>query len=72
MLFVGERRGRKLPSMNGSFGSIAVGCDWPLPTDSIEKLSSAAANWSAVSAIEVTGSHFKLPFGVLLSFLAQV
>ncbi len=40
--------------------------------DSVEKLSSAAASWSAVPAIEVTGSHFKLPFGVSLSFLAQV
>ena len=44
----------------------------PLLADSVEKLSSAAASWSAVPAIEVTGSHFKLPFGVSLSFLAHV
>ncbi|MFG9746964.1 hypothetical protein ACEP3B_28700 [Pseudomonas aeruginosa] len=46
--------------------------EWPFLADSVEKLSSAAASWSAVPAIEVTGSHFKLPFGVSLSFLAQV
>ncbi|WP_221740066.1 hypothetical protein, partial [Stutzerimonas stutzeri] len=31
--------------------------DRPKLTDSVEKLSSAAASWSAVPAIEVTGSH---------------
>lgn len=46
--------------------------DRQLWVDSVEKLSSAAASWSTVPAIEVTESHFQLPFGVSLSFLAQV
>ncbi|WP_181063837.1 hypothetical protein [Stutzerimonas kunmingensis] len=40
--------------------------------DSVEKVGSAAAGRSDVPAVEVAGSHFKLPFGVSLSFLAQV
>jgi len=55
-------------------------CIWPeedagnrqLPADSVEKVGSAAAGRSDVPAVEVAGSHFKLPFGVSLSFLAQV
>ncbi len=53
-------------------GSIFSIRQCPLLADSVEKLSSAAASWSAVPTIEVTGSHFKLPFGVSLSFLAWV
>lgn len=40
--------------------------------DSVEKVGSAAAGLSGVPAVEVAGNHFKLPFGVSLSFLAQV
>jgi hypothetical protein len=40
--------------------------------DSVEKLGSAAASWSTVPAIDVAASHFKLPFGISLSFLSQV
>lgn len=43
-----------------------------LAADSVEKVGSAAAGRSDVPAVEVAGSHFKLPFGVSLSFLAQV
>ena len=44
----------------------------PLPADSVEKVGLAAAGRSNVPAVEVAGSHFKLPFGVSLSFFAQV
>ena len=44
----------------------------PLPADSVEKVASAAACGSSVPAVEVAASHFKLPFGVSLSVLAQV
>ncbi|RRW10824.1 hypothetical protein EGJ71_17670, partial [Stutzerimonas stutzeri] len=44
----------------------------PLMADSVEKVGSAAAGLSGVPAVEVAGNHFKLPFGVSLSFLAQV
>jgi hypothetical protein len=40
--------------------------------DSVEKVGSAAAGLSGVPAVEVAGTHLKLPFGVSLSFLAQV
>lgn len=43
-----------------------------LATDSVEKVGSAAAGRSGVPAVEVAGSHFKLPFGISLSVLAQV
>jgi hypothetical protein len=46
--------------------------DRPKLTDSVEKVGSAAASLSGVPAVEVAGTHFKLPFGVSLSFLAQV
>jgi hypothetical protein len=42
-----------------------------LLADSVEKVGSAAAGRSDVPAVEVAGSHFKLPFGVSQSFLAQ-
>jgi hypothetical protein len=41
-------------------------------TDSVEKVGLAAARRSDVPAVEVAASHFKLPFGVSLSVLAQV
>ncbi len=44
----------------------------PLLADSVEKVASAAACGSSVPAVEVAASHFKLPFGVSLSVLAQV
>jgi len=40
--------------------------------DSVEKVGSAAAGRSGVPAVEVAGSHFKLPLGTSLSVLAQV
>jgi hypothetical protein len=40
--------------------------------DSVEKVGSAATSRSGVPAVEVAASHFKLPFGVSLSVLAQV
>lgn len=40
--------------------------------DSVEKVGSAAASRPGVPAVEVAASHFKLPFGVSLSVLAQV
>ncbi|WP_278959681.1 hypothetical protein [Aquipseudomonas alcaligenes] len=43
-----------------------------LLADSVEKVVSAAASRSGVPAVEVAASHFKLPFGVSLSVLAQV
>lgn len=43
-----------------------------LLADSVEKVGSAAAGLSGVPAVEVAGTHLKLPFGVSLSFLAQV
>jgi hypothetical protein len=43
-----------------------------IPADSVEKVASAAACGSSVPAVEVAASHFKLPFGVSLSVLAQV
>ncbi|MDV7900365.1 hypothetical protein R4J99_32980, partial [Pseudomonas aeruginosa] len=43
-----------------------------LLADSVEKVASAAACRSSVPAVEVAASHFKLPFGVSLSVLAQV
>jgi len=43
-----------------------------LRADSVEKVGSAAAGRSDVPAVEVAGSHFTLPFGVSLSFLARV
>lgn len=43
-----------------------------LAADSVEKVSLAAARRSDVPAVEVAASHFKLPFGVSLSVLAQV
>jgi len=45
--------------------------DWPLLADSVEKVGLAAACRSGVPAVEVTASHFRLPFGVSLSVLAQ-
>jgi hypothetical protein len=47
-------------------------CNWPLLADSVEKVGSAATSRSGVPAVEVAASHFKLPFGVSLSVLAQV
>ncbi|MCS8313123.1 hypothetical protein N0542_20475 [Pseudomonas aeruginosa] len=46
--------------------------DRPSSADSVEKVGLAAAGRSNVPAVEVAGSHFKLPFGVSLSFFAQV
>jgi hypothetical protein len=48
------------------------GPERPLLADSVEKVASAAACGSSVPAVEVAASHFKLPFGVSLSVLAQV
>ena len=44
----------------------------PLLADSVEKVGLAAACRSGVPAVEVAASHFRLPFGVSLSVLAQV
>ncbi|AZL50094.1 hypothetical protein [Stutzerimonas stutzeri] len=44
----------------------------PFSADSVEKVGSAAAGRSGVPAVEVAGSHFKLPLGTSLSVLAQV
>jgi predicted thioredoxin/glutaredoxin len=44
---------------------------WLLLADSVEKVGLAAACRSGVPAVEVTASHFRLPFGVSLSVLAQ-
>ena len=44
----------------------------PVVADSVEKVALAAACRSGVPAVEVAASHFKLPFGVSLSVLAQV
>jgi len=52
--------------------AIAAGHDWQLSADSVEKVGLAAARRSDVPAVEVAASHFKLPFGVSLSVLAQV
>ncbi len=46
--------------------------EWQLLADSVEKVALAAACRSGVPAVEVAASHFKLPFGVSLSFFAQV
>nr|WP_260869612.1 hypothetical protein [Stutzerimonas stutzeri] len=43
----------------------------PLMADSVEKVGLAAACRSGVPAVEVAASHFRLPFGVSLSVLAQ-
>jgi len=43
-----------------------------LTADSVEKVVSTAASRSGVPAVEVAASHFRLPFGVSLSVLAQV
>ncbi|WP_166737197.1 hypothetical protein [Pseudomonas aeruginosa] len=45
--------------------------DWQKTADSVEKVGLAAACRSGVPAVEVTASHFRLPFGVSLSVLAQ-
>jgi hypothetical protein len=45
--------------------------EWPLLADSVEKVGLAAASQSVVPAVEVAASHFKLPFDVSLSVLAQ-
>jgi len=42
-----------------------------LLADSVEKVALAAASRSDVPAVEVAASHFRLPFGVSLSVLAQ-
>jgi len=42
-----------------------------LLADSVEKVGLAAACRSGVPAVEVAASHFRLPFGVSLSVLAQ-
>ncbi|WP_242671874.1 phage GP46 family protein [Stutzerimonas kirkiae] len=47
-------------------------CHRQLLADSVEKVVSAAACRSGVPAVGVAASHFKLPFGVSLSVLAQV
>jgi hypothetical protein len=44
----------------------------PLLADSVEKIGFGGASRSGVPAAEVAVSHFKLPFGVSLSVLAQV
>ncbi|HBP5996308.1 TPA: hypothetical protein L6A23_31110 [Pseudomonas aeruginosa] len=43
----------------------------PLMADSVEKVGLAAACRSGVPAVEVAASHFRLPFDVSLSVLAQ-
>lgn len=43
-----------------------------LLADSVEKGDSAAASRPGAPSFEVAASHFKLPFGVALSFRAQV
>ncbi len=40
-----------------------------LAADSVE-IGSAAASLSGVPAVEVAGSHFKLPFGISLNFMS--
>ncbi len=42
-----------------------------LLADSVEKVGSAASGLSGVPAVEVAGTHFKLPFGVSLSFAGE-
>lgn len=64
-MYTGESRHRLAME-----GSSVCGC--LLLADSVEKVGSAAASLSGVPAVEVAGTHFKLPFGVSLSFLAQV
>jgi len=56
----------------GRFWPVAARRGWLQSADSVEKVGSAAAGLSGVPAVEVAGNHFKLPFGVSLSFLAQV
>jgi hypothetical protein len=51
---------------------ITVAKDRQLSADSVEKVGLAAARRRDVPAFEVAASHFKLPFGVSLSVLAQV
>jgi hypothetical protein len=46
--------------------------DGLLLADSVEKVALAAARRSDVPALEVAARHFKLPFGISLSVLAQV
>jgi len=53
-------------------GSAVASHDGPDLIDSVEKVGLAAARRSDVPAVEVAASHFKLPFGVSLSVLAQV
>jgi len=54
------------------FWPISAPHDRQLSADSVEKVGSAAASRPGVPAVEVAVSHFKLPFGVSLSVLAQV
>jgi hypothetical protein len=51
---------------------ISAGCDRQKSADSVEKVGLAAARRSDVPAVEVAASHFRLPFGVSLSVLAQI
>ena len=58
--------------MEALIGMDFANLDWQKTADSVEKVASAAACGSSVPAVEVAASHFKLPFGVSLSVLAQV
>ncbi|HBO8103052.1 TPA: hypothetical protein NH603_005054 [Pseudomonas aeruginosa] len=49
-----------------------VGAQWLLLADSVEKVDLAAACRSGVPAVEMAAIHFRMPFGVSLSVLAQV
>lgn len=57
--------------MAGSSWPVAEDGDRQLSADSVEKVGLAAACRSGVPAVEVAASHFRLPFGVSLSVLAQ-
>jgi len=61
-----------VPDITDSFRLILADYNRQLLADSVEKVALAAARRSDVPAVEVAASHFKLPFGVSLSVLAQV
>ncbi|BGE67101.1 hypothetical protein CRPA25_33580 [Pseudomonas aeruginosa] len=58
--------------MEALIGMDFANLDWQKTADSVEKVGSVAAGRSNVPAVEVAASHFRLPFGVSLSVLAQV
>jgi len=64
--------GRTEPDTTGTARPRPAGHVRQQAADSVEKVGSAAASRPGVPAVEVAASHFKLPFGVSLSVLAQV